>query len=697
MGFASNAAGIVVRGNGNNLSLDRQSSAVIRDNRPVGLQVQPGQTLALVGGDVSLEGGNITAPAGRIELGSVGQNGIVRLNPTALGWTLDYRNIQNFKDIRFIEAASADISGRGSSGIQVQGRRIDLSDGSAIIANTLGNASGGTLMLNASDTIEITGVSATNFFATGLYAEVAPGATGNGSNLRINTKRLQLTDGGVAALFTYGPGNTGSLVTTAESIELAGANGQMSSGFYVDVMSEATGSGGDAVINTGRLKIADGATISVSTFGSGDAGLLSVAAESVELNGTTRGGTFPSSLSSVSTATGDAGEIRVDTKLLSLSDGAGVTVSNFGTGSPGLLTITANNTILTGSATVSEEEVTASTERPSGLFAFTISNENGGEIFLNTERLSITNGATISARTFGSGNAGNLTINASDSLILSEESSLTVEAPYGGSAGNLSIQAGRLSIQDGSSVTVSSPFGEAGDAKISATSFSLDNDSTITAESGGSEVGGNIAINADAIALNFSSFVANSEAGQGGNITINADSLRLRNDSLISATAGGAGDGGNITINSDTISLLQNSDILANAVQGRGGNIQINTDALLQSPDSDISATSELGIDGEVTINTPESTLEEEIQQRQTELDSTDQLLAQSCLTQRNAQRGRFTYTGRGGQRVRPGFRIDEGEQIGTPATAQETSQVEEQPEEAVPVGANWQPGGSYC
>jgi large exoprotein involved in heme utilization and adhesion len=36
-----------------------------------GLQVQPGRTLALVGGDVLLEGGKLTAAQGRIELGSV--------------------------------------------------------------------------------------------------------------------------------------------------------------------------------------------------------------------------------------------------------------------------------------------------------------------------------------------------------------------------------------------------------------------------------------------------------------------------------------------------------------------------------------------------------------------------------------------------------------------------------------------------
>jgi filamentous hemagglutinin family protein len=41
------------------------------DGTPVGLQVPNSETLALIGGDVLLEGGNLTAAEGRIEVGSV--------------------------------------------------------------------------------------------------------------------------------------------------------------------------------------------------------------------------------------------------------------------------------------------------------------------------------------------------------------------------------------------------------------------------------------------------------------------------------------------------------------------------------------------------------------------------------------------------------------------------------------------------
>ena len=52
-------------------------------NEPVGLQVSSNQTLALLGGDVFLAGGNLTATGGRVEIGSVAANGEVSLSSPA--------------------------------------------------------------------------------------------------------------------------------------------------------------------------------------------------------------------------------------------------------------------------------------------------------------------------------------------------------------------------------------------------------------------------------------------------------------------------------------------------------------------------------------------------------------------------------------------------------------------------------------
>ncbi len=47
-----------------------------------GLAIKPHQTLALLGGDLTLEGGTLKTAEGQIELGSVGNQSLVNLIPT---------------------------------------------------------------------------------------------------------------------------------------------------------------------------------------------------------------------------------------------------------------------------------------------------------------------------------------------------------------------------------------------------------------------------------------------------------------------------------------------------------------------------------------------------------------------------------------------------------------------------------------
>ena len=113
---------------------------------PVGLHVQTGKTLALVGGDVTLEGGNLTAKQGRIELVSVAGNSLVSLSPTEKGWVLGYEGVQNFQNILLAQRIDSsknmrsliDVSGEGGGDIQVQGSYVTLTDGSQILAITQG-------------------------------------------------------------------------------------------------------------------------------------------------------------------------------------------------------------------------------------------------------------------------------------------------------------------------------------------------------------------------------------------------------------------------------------------------------------------------------------------------------------------------------------------------------------------------------
>lgn len=98
----------------------------------------------------------------------------------------------------------------------------------------------------------------------------------------------------------------------------------------------------------------------------------------------------------------------------------------------------------------------------------------------------------------------------------------------------------------------------------------------IPANSVGSGKGGTLDITAASILLSDrGKLIAQPTNSDEGNIQLSAlDLLLMRNNSLISATAGGTGNGGNIAIDADNGFIVavpkENSDITANASRGRG-------------------------------------------------------------------------------------------------------------------------------
>ncbi len=124
---------------------------------------------------------------------------------------------------------------------------------------------------------------------------------------------------------------------SADLIELLGSSpdGESPSGLFATVESEATGEGGKLTVETGTLTVRDGAQVSASTFGVGDAGDLSVqATELIEVSGTDPVDGSSSSLRAQvnSGAQGDGGNLTVETGQLLVRQGGQIAVSTFGTG-----------------------------------------------------------------------------------------------------------------------------------------------------------------------------------------------------------------------------------------------------------------------------------------------------------------------------------------------------------------------------
>ncbi|MHC5825729.1 MAG: two-partner secretion domain-containing protein, partial [Nostoc sp.] len=154
-------------------------SPLDRSNNPVGLSVTSGNNLALIGGEVALDGGVLNAPSGHIELGSA-SNDTVNLNTSSPHWNFDYGNIKQFGNIHLSHQSLADASGTPAGSIHFQGRNISLQDGSAALLVNQGSNNSGDISVNASESLQLGGVGTDRFPQTRLRADnFSDGAGGN--------------------------------------------------------------------------------------------------------------------------------------------------------------------------------------------------------------------------------------------------------------------------------------------------------------------------------------------------------------------------------------------------------------------------------------------------------------------------------------------------------------------------------------
>ncbi|MFK0729611.1 MAG: filamentous hemagglutinin N-terminal domain-containing protein, partial [Gloeotrichia echinulata HAB0833] len=311
--------------------------------KPIGLQVEPGKTLALVGGDITLEGGNLTAPSGRIQLGSVAGNSLVTLNPNNQGWVLGYEKVQDFQNIQLIRRRTDDGSqvpsqvdasnNMGSGGnIQVLARTVLLSgDGVSLINQTTGDR--------------------------------------DGEDITITTRKLIVQDGAQVSTSTLGKGAAGTLsVNASESVELIGSVTLPTITGFITLTADQ-GKAGNIKIDTRRLLIQNGARVIADSSGiivpnslvipaTGPAGNITInALDSVEITGKSIADK-PSVLTAQTFNFPNGGIVNITTGQVIVKDEAQITVSvrvpknqinleyPSNPGTPGTLNITARSILL---------------------------------------------------------------------------------------------------------------------------------------------------------------------------------------------------------------------------------------------------------------------------------------------------------------------------------------------------------------
>lgn len=500
--YGENPGMISVRGNGHNIFSDPETFSANRDNRPPGITVTPQKTLALLGGEINLEGGNVTAQSGNVEVWAVTDNSQLSIVDSNGTFTVEpYNTAINYTDINLSQAASIDVSGDRAGGVRVQGRNITLTEGSVILSETLGNGEGELLQVKASESITLDGTTPDFGYGSGLVAEIVPGTTGQGSDLLVNTKNLIVSGGAFISSGTFGAGHSGSITVNAETTELIdGAtfgNTLISpSGIFSQAIFSETGSSGDININTKTLSLTGGAKVSTVTGLGGDSGSIFVNAESISIRGTAIDG-FPSGFDTTTFAgEGNAGNIEVNTARLLTTNGGQITTGTFGEGNAGNLTVNATESVVLQGATA---------QGRTGLFASAfVGTGDGGNINLTTEQLKIEDGATISVSNFQSRN---------------------LAPPGEGAAGNLNITASSIALREGI-ITAEANSGSKGNISIVSDNIVLQDNSLLTTNAQGEATGGNITIETDTLtALNNSDITANAVNNFAGRVNITATGI----------------------------------------------------------------------------------------------------------------------------------------------------------------------------
>ena len=557
--MVTNPGEIQVKGTGNNLSNTSIFLPITGNTNESNLRVKPGNTLALIGGEITVDGGILTAESGNIELGSVagGTVNLVNLNNTNQQFTFDYQTVSEFENIELSQGSLINSIGFNPGSVIVHGKNVIIRDGSTIFIQNQGLEISGNIYINASDLLKISGRKLDENVASGLLIDTVGKA--NNGDIILEGKNLIVENASLISNYTYGSGSSGNInLNFFESIELFGLSPITKRSSAISAISYNSGNTGHINISTKQLTISDGAFLGTATFGSGDAGNVTVnSTESIGLIGFSPR-SQNSAISSSTFASGNAGKLTVNTKKLSVRDGARIDSSATVLGNSGSITVNASESVevsgvangsqipsfINSSANILDEALRIRLRLPEKPFG------DSGSLTINTPQLVIKDGAKVSVQNQGFGDGGTLEINAKSIL---------------------------LDTQGG--ITAATESGEGGDININLHSALLmRRGSAINTESLGKGNGGNISINSPVIAsFENSDIIANAVEGNGGNIDITTQGIfglefrdELTQESDISASSE-FGINGTVAINNISIDpssgLVQLSTELSDSSQ----------------------------------------------------------------------------------------------------------------------------------
>ncbi|MDG2333771.1 MAG: filamentous hemagglutinin N-terminal domain-containing protein [Myxococcota bacterium] len=433
--------------------------------------------------------------------------------------------------------------------IRIRAGSLTLLEGGQIASLTGGGATSdpepaGDIDIGVSGELRIEGFNENSgsFQRSGILARALPGAAAQaaGGDIRITAERVEMASDGLISASSQSDAAAGGIdIRARRSVRLVGGFQSLGRELTAIVARGEAGGAGDVLLRAPRIEVLEGAAISVSSSGSGDAGDVIVHADFLRVSGQS-----------------SSEEVSIQSSAIfaeTLADAPG-------------------------------------------------SGGSAGNLELNLRHgLEVAEGGQLSVKTRGSGNAGAIQIDVregsvelSNGAILSSESLSDLEGS--GAAGSIIVWASdNLSIGGGSLLQATGLAVDAGDVQLAAGQTLNLVDSTVTTESA-SALGGNIQLDAGSKVQLVNSQLETDVGGpgNGGNIGLGQGSERIPtpptwtilNASRLTATAE-EGVGGFIRIAGGQLLKSADTEVNASSDSGPDGTIEVT------APEVEVSGTLE--------------------------------------------------------------------------------------------------------
>jgi hypothetical protein len=439
-------------------------------------------------------------------------------------------------------------------------------------------------------------------------------------NVFVNTKTLELFDGGEISSNTLVQGDAGKVTITTEDLTIDGQNlEQSTTGIYSSALPNSTGNAGSVNVTAKNINLNAGA-ISSDTFSEGNAGTVLLKTDNLNLDNAAK-----ITSNSYQDNSGNAGFVDVSAKTTIIHQGI-ISSSTFGSGNAGEVHVKSDEQLII------DNRKESSQQGMTGILSGTVGTGNAGSVFVNAGELLLISG-DINSNTLAQGNAGQVNVNV-DKLtigghkpnkffVMSSTSNLLPN--FSNKVEMTAITAKNLMqfstgvLPPNAFVNINSALNTFDDTKIinvntkdmeKLTQFSGISSSTLPSSTG--KVGEVIVNAKEFIQIGSNGKISIENLGDSvsskvsGNINVTAPNIKMKNAEITSHSIGNAS-AGDITVNALNRLNMNNSFINTTANTGNGGAINVNSGELIYLENSGFKTTvsGENSNGGDISVKVP--------------------------------------------------------------------------------------------